>query len=99
MDPRTCFTNCDNGSKYYARITPGTYKSAGDLSVDLLEWYSYKNSALNNATLSLQANEGGFSCSPGRTTVCRFWDVEGYDVPFDVDFDTVYGVEQPSPVC
>ncbi|KAF7187709.1 hypothetical protein HII31_11048 [Pseudocercospora fuligena] len=96
--PPTCFTECsDAGYPYFARICPGSYNYAGDFSLEILEYYIYKNSALNNATLTLKEGEDGYACSRGgQSTVCTFQN-DGYGV--DTGLETRYSVMYPENVC
>jgi len=95
--PPTCLTTCSgDGYPYFTRITPGTYNGAYDFSLDVLEYYVYRNSALNNATLPVKQGTAGYACSRGgQSTVCTYQGTPGANVTFS----TTYGGTQPSDTC
>ncbi|EME86784.1 uncharacterized protein MYCFIDRAFT_182071 [Pseudocercospora fijiensis CIRAD86] len=96
--PPTCLTECsDSGYPYFFRIRPDSYKHAGEFELEVLEYYVYKNSVINNATISLREGEEGYGCVRGGegSVVCGFEEGEGVDVSFKERF----GVGYPEDVC
>ncbi|PPJ52392.1 hypothetical protein CBER1_09784 [Cercospora berteroae] len=74
-DAPTCYQLCTSvfelgyhNSDYWARVTPGSEKKkAGDLSIDILEYYSYRNSVVQNATFAIKDGETpGYACETGE---------------------------------
>lgn len=95
-EPPTCLTPClnpayDSGdSPYYARVIPGQDKNSHAWSLEVKEYFTYKNSVLNEVTVPFVAGEGGYSC-PIVSSVRTVCDVDGYDATFQ----TSYGGSAP----
>lgn len=75
-EPPACYVACPGNSgsgSYSARITPGSYQSAENFSIDVFQSYVYELTNYNYATIPIAPglNGSSYGCSHGgQTTIC-----------------------------
>ncbi|CAK1358827.1 unnamed protein product [Cercospora beticola] len=98
----TCWTSCDDDGlspAYYARVLPSSTSnnkfSPEAFTLEVEEYYVYRNSARNNATIYISEGENEYGCSrgEGQSTTCGF--AEGTTS----DLTATYSVPSRDNVC
>ncbi|EMF10534.1 uncharacterized protein SEPMUDRAFT_150613 [Sphaerulina musiva SO2202] len=120
--PPSCYQACSptslsttgGGSQFYARVTPGYQNMiAKNISIDILQSYSYRNFVLQNGTFSLQEESpNGENAIPGcyrceqryyrgyTTEECSLRNVSaGVDVPVEAFGYGIWPVGSVVDVC
>ncbi|KAF2160272.1 hypothetical protein M409DRAFT_60173 [Zasmidium cellare ATCC 36951] len=96
--PPTCWTPCattDSGWGYYALLT--SYSGAYNFTLQIQEYFAYRNSVLNNVSIPVVEGSGEWDCSRGgQSTQCNFRNAES---SYDTGFETYYGVQKAGPIC
>ncbi|GIZ38766.1 hypothetical protein CKM354_000217000 [Cercospora kikuchii] len=100
--PPPCWTSCnDDGLSpaYYARVLPSSSSnnkfSPEAFTLEVEEYYVYRSSARNNATIYISEGENGYACSRAeeQSTTCGF--AEGTTS----DLTATYSVPSRDNVC
>ncbi|USW53562.1 hypothetical protein Slin15195_G068810 [Septoria linicola] len=112
--PKTCYTPCTStgvgigNSEYWARVNPTAGwkgKTADDISVDLLQYYSYRNSVVQNGTFFLKNQEtGSYACEKSydqgtETEYCTLRANESFDVDVGLVGYGIYPVSDVVEIC
>ncbi|KAI5364666.1 hypothetical protein Slin15195_G042050 [Septoria linicola] len=96
----TCWTSCQSdglGPSYYARVEPESYNGAYDFSLEVEEYFVYRNSGRYNATIPVAEGSGGYRCSRGgQSTVCGYW---GEPAGVNSNLTATYSVGPRDNVC
>ncbi|EGP89248.1 unnamed protein product [Zymoseptoria tritici ST99CH_1A5] len=96
-DPPPCYINSE-GTGWYTRIVPGSYKGATDFTLEIVKHNIYKAATTWTARIPYVEGSAGYDCSRGgQSTLCGFQDES------DSTYETVYvgglEAEYPSPRC
>ncbi|CZT20667.1 uncharacterized protein RCC_06525 [Ramularia collo-cygni] len=74
------------------------YKSAEDFKLEVNKYYIYKNSVLNNSTITVLEDNGGYYCSTGaQSTRCDLPGSDGINSTYAITYGPV--AQQPVPLC
>jgi len=94
-----CWSRC-TAAGYYFQVTPGTYGSAANFSIDIWQAFISEIGVHNTATVPISTTNNGtaYVCTGGNNT--RVCNLEGYS-PFSQTLQTYYDGADPEgvPIC